>query len=195
MAIRIAQSLGLHRDGTLFGVSPIEIELRRRLWYEIVVLDVRTAEEHGTEPSIPETSYDTQKPLNINDIDLRNDIDPASIVKPGVFTEMTFGLMRFPLLRIFRIMLGDKKKTLEEKNNLINETEAYVQTNFCSGLDVDQAMQACCGLISRLMTAKARLFLYHPYRHFRNGELLTEEVKDQYAPPHSSTADCVHRSI
>lgn len=34
MAMRIAQGQGLHRDGTVFSLSPFETEMRRRLWYE-----------------------------------------------------------------------------------------------------------------------------------------------------------------
>jgi hypothetical protein len=33
LALRIAQSLGLHRDGTKFGLSPFDTEMRRRLWW------------------------------------------------------------------------------------------------------------------------------------------------------------------
>jgi hypothetical protein len=42
LAIRIAHSLGLHRDGTNFDVSPFDTEMRRRCWWQICVLDVRT---------------------------------------------------------------------------------------------------------------------------------------------------------
>lgn len=41
VAVRIGQGLGLHRDGTSLGLSPFEIEMRRRLWWNIVVLDAR----------------------------------------------------------------------------------------------------------------------------------------------------------
>jgi hypothetical protein len=33
LALRISQSLGLHRDGTRFGLSPFDTEMRRRLWW------------------------------------------------------------------------------------------------------------------------------------------------------------------
>lgn len=33
LALRIAQSLGLHRDGSKFGLSPFDTEMRRRLWW------------------------------------------------------------------------------------------------------------------------------------------------------------------
>jgi hypothetical protein len=66
-AIRMAQSLGLHRDPADFGFNPIQIETRRRIWAQICVLDVRLAEHLCREPSIAPTSYDTILPLSISD--------------------------------------------------------------------------------------------------------------------------------
>jgi hypothetical protein len=43
-AIRMAQSLGLHRDPVDFGFNAIEVETRRRLWAQICILDARLAE-------------------------------------------------------------------------------------------------------------------------------------------------------
>lgn len=48
LLIRLAQALGLQRDGEQFGLSPYEVEMRRRLWWHIVHLDVRASEDHGT---------------------------------------------------------------------------------------------------------------------------------------------------
>ncbi|KAJ9665022.1 hypothetical protein H2201_004887 [Coniosporium apollinis] len=52
-AIRIATAQGLHREPTLFSsasMDEITIELRRRLWYQIVDIDIRTAGSKGQEP-------------------------------------------------------------------------------------------------------------------------------------------------
>ncbi|WWD21698.1 hypothetical protein CI109_106184 [Kwoniella shandongensis] len=38
-AVKIAQSLGLHRDGSHFGLSQYEIEERRVVWWELVTYD------------------------------------------------------------------------------------------------------------------------------------------------------------
>nr|XP_019004911.1 transcriptional regulatory protein [Kwoniella mangroviensis CBS 8507]OCF68372.1 transcriptional regulatory protein [Kwoniella mangroviensis CBS 8507] len=38
-AVKVAQSLGLHRDGSHFGLSPYEIEERRQVWWEVVSYD------------------------------------------------------------------------------------------------------------------------------------------------------------
>lgn len=43
LIVRIAQNLGIHRDGSHFNVSPFEIEMRRRLWWQICLLDARAS--------------------------------------------------------------------------------------------------------------------------------------------------------
>lgn len=45
LLIRICQSIGIHREGTNFSnLSPFDVEMRRRLWWAIIVLDLRSAE-------------------------------------------------------------------------------------------------------------------------------------------------------
>ena len=67
---RMAQRLGVHRDGSLFDLAPIETEVRRRVWMQICILDGKFAEHLGYEPTIPTTSFDTCLPLSISDSDL-----------------------------------------------------------------------------------------------------------------------------
>jgi hypothetical protein len=60
LMVRIAQTLGIHRDGSHFNLSPFEAEMRRRLWWQICVLDARSSEDHGADPSIVPAQFDTK---------------------------------------------------------------------------------------------------------------------------------------
>lgn len=60
LVVRIAQTLGIHRDGSHFGLSPFEIEMRRRLWWQVCVLDARSSEDHGCDPTIVEAQFDAK---------------------------------------------------------------------------------------------------------------------------------------
>ncbi|KAF2702885.1 hypothetical protein K504DRAFT_188077 [Pleomassaria siparia CBS 279.74] len=66
----MARGLGVHRDGSNFGLRPIEIEVRRRLWAQLCILDVRFAEKLCREPTIDMNFYDTALPLSICDAEL-----------------------------------------------------------------------------------------------------------------------------
>lgn len=78
LAVRIGQDLNLHRDGTVTGFSPFETEMRRRLWWQIAVLDIRACEDRGSFPLIDHHLCSTKMPLNIND----DDISPDSRIAP-----------------------------------------------------------------------------------------------------------------
>jgi hypothetical protein len=60
LTVRIAQTLGVHRDGSHFKLPPFEIEMRRRLWWQVCILDARSSEDHGCDPTIVEAQFDTK---------------------------------------------------------------------------------------------------------------------------------------
>jgi hypothetical protein len=60
LVVRIGQTLGIHRDGSHFKLPPFEIEMRRRLWWQVCILDARASEDHGCDPTIVEAQYDTK---------------------------------------------------------------------------------------------------------------------------------------
>lgn len=66
----MARNIGVHRDGTNFDLRPIDVEVRRRIWAQLCILDVRYAAYLGQEPTITADSYDTALPLSIDDRDL-----------------------------------------------------------------------------------------------------------------------------
>ncbi|KAL1841894.1 hypothetical protein VTJ49DRAFT_6416 [Mycothermus thermophilus] len=92
VAIRLAQKMGLHRDGTTLGLSPFETEMRRRLWWQIILVDAKYAMLSGLTHSMLPTNYDTKAPTNIND----HEFGPATLQplegRSGP-TEMVFCLL------------------------------------------------------------------------------------------------------
>lgn len=94
LVFHIARAMGLHRDGTAFGLNPFETELRRRLWYHICLLDNRSSENNGCDPIVPgEFAFDTRLPLHINDSDLTPDMTTPPPERDET-CDMTFCLMR-----------------------------------------------------------------------------------------------------
>ncbi|KAK1968000.1 fungal-specific transcription factor domain-containing protein [Colletotrichum sublineola] len=91
LVVRLAQALHLHRDGVSPPLPPFEAEMRRRLWWMIVVLDIRAAEDRGTDAAIPRQSYNTRLPFNLDDDDFSPSTTTPLEDRTGP-TEMTFCL-------------------------------------------------------------------------------------------------------
>lgn len=92
MLLRAAQCIGLHRDGTNFGISPLDCEIRRRLWHHILGSDARVAEDHGLSTSGFCGFPDTKLPCNVDDRDLDSSMNAAPVSKDR-WTDMTLFLV------------------------------------------------------------------------------------------------------
>ncbi|KHN94919.1 fungal specific transcription factor domain-containing protein [Metarhizium album ARSEF 1941] len=68
--VRIAQKMGYHRDGEILGLEPYETEMRRRLWWQIIIQDAKYAMLSGLSQSLLPVHWDTMTPQNVNDADL-----------------------------------------------------------------------------------------------------------------------------
>ncbi|KAL7775356.1 hypothetical protein CFE70_009199 [Pyrenophora teres f. teres 0-1] len=112
--IRLAECMGLHRDPTVYSSSPIEIQVRRVLWFQICFLDLRTCDAVGPRPQIRLDDYDTRFPLNIDDVVL----DRAERGEGGIdvsrdsdhFTDMTISRMRFENYEMHRFVWSERAK-------------------------------------------------------------------------------------
>ncbi|KAL7814171.1 N-terminal binuclear Zn cluster-containing protein [Trichoderma aethiopicum] len=96
IAVRIAQRMGLHRDPDGYGLSPFEVEQRRRLWWTLVSYDRRVGEMTGSTVTALTSGCDCKKPLNVNDSDLHVDGKEPPTPHTGP-TEMLFALTRVEL--------------------------------------------------------------------------------------------------
>ncbi|KAI1814332.1 fungal-specific transcription factor domain-containing protein [Poronia punctata] len=93
IGVRLAQRLGLQRDGAEFGFSPFEIEERRRLWWNLAGFDRRIGEMCGSTITAISTGGNCKLPLNVNDADLHIDSKQPPMPQTGA-TEMIFSLSR-----------------------------------------------------------------------------------------------------
>ncbi|KAL3431299.1 hypothetical protein BDV09DRAFT_152199 [Aspergillus tetrazonus] len=90
--VKQAMLAGYHRDTSLYSkISPFNQEMRRRIWITIVELDLQVSFERGMPPSVQDSDYDTAPPLNVNDIDLREDMEELPAEQPPEeFTDCSF---------------------------------------------------------------------------------------------------------
>ncbi|KAM0281788.1 hypothetical protein ACHAQH_003370 [Verticillium albo-atrum] len=118
IAVRIGQRMGLHRDAQVFGLSPFEVEQRRRLWWTIVGYDRRIGEMTGSTVTALSTIGDCKLPLNINDTDLHADGKEAPTEHAGP-TEMLFSLIRAELAMAISTDASKDPRVPIDKNNPI----------------------------------------------------------------------------
>lgn len=93
IAVRLAQRMGLHRDGAQFKLSPFEVEERRRLWWTLAGFDRRIGELCGCIITAVSSGANCKLPLNINDADLHLHAKDPPSPHTGA-TEMMFSLAR-----------------------------------------------------------------------------------------------------
>ncbi len=92
LAVRIAQAMGLHHESSVSSHRPFAREMRRRLWWQICLLDSHAADDRATNPIINADSFNTKLPLQIKDEDIYVDLCGEVEERQG-FTDMTFNLI------------------------------------------------------------------------------------------------------
>jgi len=190
LVVRIAQTIGIHRDGSHFGLAPFEVEMRRRLWWQVCVLDTRASEDHGCDPTIVEQSFDTKMPLNINDVDISPDMKDYPKEVQGC-TDMSFCLLRFEVANTFRrlnyIPPGPPKGcteffssvTLQDKERWITDCHKRLEERYLKHCDMSVPLFWVTATVARLMMSKMWLMVYHPFQRQNSGATLSDEVKEK----------------
>ncbi|KAE9972226.1 hypothetical protein EG327_009566 [Venturia inaequalis] len=166
-AIRLAECMGLHRDGTHYGLSPVEVHVRRMIWYQLCFLDIRTCEATGPRPQIRREDFDTRYPLNVNDIDLESDNPPTEDAPH--WTDMTFSRMRFEINEMHRYTwmerprLERKKTTLTAVLSKVQHFIACTDKKYLPMLDKNQPLHNMALLVYKLTTLRIHVMFLHRY--------------------------------
>ena len=189
LAIRLAQALGLHRDGSKFGLSPFNTEMRRRIWWQICILDVRASEDYGFELSIRDQSFDTEFPLSINDADICPEDTEAPVPTPGV-SEMTNYLVRIEICHLTRrlfyaspgnsaLPLKSEPLSYEQREMMVQETAERMEKQYLQYCEYAAPMYRSAATVARLILAKTSLLIYQPLTHPAKPNNLPQSTKDR----------------
>ncbi|KAL2698681.1 hypothetical protein AAEP93_010069 [Penicillium crustosum] len=101
VAIRIGQRIGIHNESMYGKCSALEAEMRRRLWWSLIIFDNRICEMSDYKTASLAPTWDCRVPLNVSDFELQPGIKipPAANNKP---TEMVFAVVRSELADFVR---------------------------------------------------------------------------------------------
>lgn len=151
-------------------MTPFEVEIRRRLWWQICILDVRTAEDNGSDPQILATSFTTRFPSNVNDASLHPSMSEMPQAYPGR-TEMTFTLVRFEGSYFARRVVFSNKYCQENSYEVLSAPEKCVSINkfrdqmeekYLSHLDNSVPLDFITASSIRLILVKLKLTVNKP---------------------------------
>lgn len=103
LALRLAIGLGLHKEFQGWQIAPLKLEIRRRVWWTLCVLDVGATVSYGRPLNWPQAGVDTKLPLNIREKDLLSDSStlPAEVHEVTIYsyirTQSEFHLRTMPI--------------------------------------------------------------------------------------------------
>lgn len=154
--------------------------MRRRLWWQIIMLDGRAAEDRGSDPMISEFSYNTMMPLNVNDEDIDPDILRPIAGREG-YTEMTFCLICHEVAVTIRRLnyvppglsggpAADALPTRAEKEKLFMECCQRLESKYLQYCDTSIALPWATSMVIRMIMARMWLVVHRPLQR-QEGEM------------------------
>ncbi|KUJ13101.1 uncharacterized protein LY89DRAFT_673198 [Mollisia scopiformis] len=176
IAVRIAQRMGLNFDGTSYGLLPFEVEMRRRLWWQIVLLDFRISELSGAGNSILTHVWTTKLPLNVNDSDLFPDMRDPPTEHPGRVTEMIYVLQRCEAADLLQ-KLRDSTDPVAVKDAAIDELSKRIEQKYLQYGDPSVPLHLFSTIMARSGMCKLHIGPRHP--HLIHSKELKKDERDQ----------------
>ncbi|KAL8660084.1 MAG: hypothetical protein Q9226_000076 [Calogaya cf. arnoldii] len=168
-ALRIAECMGLHRDGTEYGFGPVETHVRRLIWYHICFLDIRTCEAQGPRPHIRSEEFDTQFPLNVDDEELEA-MDPPTM-SASRWTDMTLTLIRMEANEMCRVVWVDQQSLQKRKISLtavlgkIENFRKMMKDKYLRYINDNIPVQHLGRQICEIVTLRMHIMVLHRYHN------------------------------
>ncbi|CAI6090319.1 unnamed protein product [Clonostachys chloroleuca] len=101
ITVRIARRIGIHNEWANAKCDVLEAELRRRLWWAIVLFDMRIGEMSQFDAGSLSPIWDCEIPLNLHDSDLRAELK-QSLGSRDMPTESLFVVVRSAIANFIR---------------------------------------------------------------------------------------------
>ena len=189
IAVRLARRMGLHRDGTMLGLSIFETEMRRRLWWHIVHVDWQISDFSGTRPSMDLFLGDTKHPLNIEDEDLGPDTLNPPPKRTGI-TSVVLLSLRCDLMDFMRKLIPPLSGSpqwenftslsipLPEKDVMISKMEDMLERKYLRYFDPSNSLHYFASILCRSSICKMRLKAHGPRQYANCGAKMPQSSRD-----------------
>ncbi|WYZ34476.1 hypothetical protein EsH8_I_000752 [Colletotrichum jinshuiense] len=166
-AVRMAECMGLHRDGETYGLNPLDTHVRRLIWHQLCFLDVRTCEAQGPRPAIRREDYDTKLPLNCEEDDLYAAGPPPEPAEHWTST-MLFPI-RFECNEMMRIIWLDRRRLETRRTTLtavltkIEKFRRRMLDKYEHFINGNVPIQRYAKLVMNLLLYRLHVMILHPY--------------------------------
>ncbi|KAF2760737.1 hypothetical protein EJ05DRAFT_435648 [Pseudovirgaria hyperparasitica] len=162
--IRLAQGIGIHHNASASSLNQLHRHTRSLLWYNICILDVKTAEAMGVQPLIRADDFDVPLPLNTDDTFL--DV-PSSFTALSVraWTDTTFALIRFECNELHRLIfrgsidVSHNALTLHQLKSNVEAHKARISSTYIPLLDPLIPTHRYASLVLKLLMARCDTML------------------------------------
>lgn len=138
--------------------------MRRRLWWELYVLDIRASEDTGTLPIIYEGSYNTRRPANINDEEFN--AQSQEIHSREGWTDTTFGIIIFEIsLVVKKISYAAASGVIldsHHKQDLADEIQSLIERKYLVYCDRNIPFQCFAATCIKIWFSRMQLIVQFP---------------------------------
>ncbi|KAM0417241.1 hypothetical protein ACHAPT_012752 [Fusarium lateritium] len=165
VAIRIAERMGIQTEAVNARCTVLEAEMRRRLWWSLMLFDARMSGLSDHKPMILAPTWDCAPPLNVSDSNLREEMKEPPTVQAGV-SEALFAVVRSELggfirhtrfhLEFTNPALKPIAKELPEGGNL-DALEKMVEEKYLKFCDPENPLQYMTIWTTRAQLSNSRL--------------------------------------
>ncbi|KAM0484896.1 hypothetical protein ACHAP7_002913 [Fusarium lateritium] len=144
--------------------------MRRRLWWQVYVLDTRNAMECGVDPIILEQTFNTKKPRNVNDVVLHPHVDAMPADDSGK-TEMTLILFRILATELTRRTIfsesfnganGYPSLSVEEQCQKLDGLRESAEMGILTRYSSQNPLDVIASATARLVHAKLKVMVCKP---------------------------------
>lgn len=183
-AIRTAEGIGLHEDGVAQSYTPVQIHVRRLLWYQLLLLDIRTCEATGPRPQIRDDDFSTILPLNVDEHTVH-----LSSKDSKKWTDMTVTLIRMRCNEFIREIWTDRMRLQKKQVTVsgilvkIQAFDRHMQGKFGRMADMNVPLQRYGCLVAKILTLRTYAMVLHQYALHPEVEMSGEYLRPTLSIP------------
>ncbi|KAK6444505.1 hypothetical protein FP744_10000753 [Trichoderma asperellum] len=180
LLLRIATSLQLHRDAENFktpALTPVQVEIRRRIWWQIVFIDSISGAGHTEGLSVSDTAFDTKAPSRISAGGESN-----SRISFDLRNVSTICIMRYEIWFLCRFLNANQQRPLEQKLNIFRLTKSKLEDSYIDRFSSNNHLESLIKTMTLLAFSKVEHTVY--LQHFRKLKRLSQAPSQEMMQHH-----------